>query len=89
MHNWYERDTEFLSREEREKEFRDIKGILLENWSLEKAQEFGFQAEKLILINPKNEPTEKYFEMKEQIKSFPREPIELEAEFPERNKKSY
>lgn len=27
--------------------------------------------------------------MKEQIKSFPREPIELQAEFPAKNKKSY
>lgn len=74
---------------QREKEFQNTKGTLLENWSLGKAQEFGFQAEKIILINPKNKPTEKYLKMKEQIKSFPREPIELKAEFPIENKKSY
>ena len=79
----------YLENLQRSKEFRDIKGILLENWSLEKAQEFGFQAEKIILTNPKNSPTKKYHYMKEQIKFFPREPIELQAEFPEKNKKSY
>ena len=74
---------------QREKEFQNTKGTLLENWALEKAQKFGFQAEKLILINPKNKPTKKYLKMKEQIKSFPREPIELQAEFPAKNKNSY
>ena len=72
-----------------EKEFQNTKGTLLENWSLEKAQENGFQAEKIILTNPKNKPTKLYLKMKEQIKSFPRDPIELQVEFPAKNKISY
>ena len=69
------------------KEFRDQKGALLENWCLKMIEEYGFQVEKLILKNKNIEPNENYWSMKEQIKSFNKEPLEFEVEFIEHQKK--
>ena len=55
-------------------EFRNQKGALLENWCLKLIEEHGFQVEKLILKNKNVEPNENYWNMKEQVKSFNKEP---------------
>lgn len=68
-------------------QFRDQKGALLENWCLKLVEEHGFQAEKVILKNKGVEPNENYWEMKEQVKSFNKEPLEFEVEFIEHQKK--
>jgi len=62
-------------------EFRKVKGDLLENWALEQVQNYGFPVEKLILRNKNLEPTKNYHLMLEQVNSFNKEPIILEAEF--------
>ncbi len=68
-------------------EFRDQKGALLENWCLEVIEEHGFQAEKIILRNKDVPPNDNYWDMKEQVKSFKKEPLEFEVEFIEHQKK--
>lgn len=73
----------YLERIQSEKEFYEKKGALLEKWCYECAIKLGFQAEKLILRNPNTEPTDQYTKMKEQIKSFPKSPIEIPIIFPE------
>ncbi len=69
------------------KEFRDQKGALLENWGLKLIEEYGFQVEKILLKNKDIEPNKNYWEMKEQVKSFNKEPLEFEVEFIEHQKK--
>lgn len=68
-------------------EFRDQKGALLENWCLKLIEEHGFQVEKIILKNKNVEPNENYWNMKEQIKSFNKEPLEFEVKFIDHQKK--
>jgi len=68
-------------------EFKDQKGVLLENWCLKLIEEHGFEVEKIILRNTLVEPNERYWEMKEQVKSFNKNPLEFEAEFIEHQKK--
>ena len=68
-------------------EFRDQKGALLENWCLKLIEEHRFQVEKIILKNKDIEPNENYWSMKEQIKSFNKEPLEFEVEFIDHQKK--
>lgn len=68
-------------------EFRDQKGALLENWCLKLIEEHGFQVEKIILKNKNVEPNENFWNMKEQIKSFNKEPLEFEVEFIDHQKK--
>jgi len=73
----------YLEILQNEQEFKDIKGPLLENWCYEKAVEFGFDPIKLILKNTRKVPTERYYEMKEQIKDFPGKTLEFSIDFPE------
>ncbi len=68
-------------------EFRDQKGALLENWCLKLIEEHGFQVEKIILKNKDVEPNDNYWDMKEQVKSFNKEPLEFEVEFIDHQKK--
>lgn len=68
-------------------EFRDQKGALLENWCLKLIEEHGFQPEKIILKNKDVEPNENYWEMKDQVKSFNKPPLEFEVEFIDHQKK--
>ena len=70
-------------------EFRSVKGKLLEKWAYEKAIDYDFDAIKLILINPKRDPTPRYKDMKEEIETFPGESLEIKAEFPEGDKSYY
>ncbi len=72
----------YLEKLQKLPELSDIKGQLLENWCYYKALKYGFQPEKIILINPEQKPTPNYYKMKEQIKNFPRAPIEIKCEFP-------
>jgi len=72
----------YLEKLQKLPELSAIKGQLLENWCYYKALKYGFQPEKIILINPEKQPTPNYYKMKEQIKNFPRAPIEIKCEFP-------
>ena len=64
-------------------EFRKQKGALLEKWCYDRATEIELVPEKLIFKNKLQNPSEIYFSMLEQTKSFPKTPIEIECEFPE------
>ncbi len=79
----------YLESIQKTEEFQDKKGKMLENWCFNKAVEFRLPVEKLIFRNPKLDPSEKYFEMKEQIKDFPNPPLEVNANFPDGSKSSY
>ncbi len=68
-------------------EFRDQKGALLENWCIDVIEENGFRAEKIILRNKNVIPNDNYWDMKKQVKSFKKEPMEFEVEFIEHQKK--
>jgi hypothetical protein len=68
-------------------EFRDQKGALLENWCLKLIEDHGFQPEKIILKNKDVEANKNYWEMKDQVKSFNKTPLEFEVEFIEHQKK--
>ena len=54
----------------REDEFRNTKGMLLENWCYEQALNKGFEVRKIIITNTNKTPTNKYKLMKEQIQDF-------------------
>ncbi len=79
----------YLESLQEEDEFKRVKGKLLESWANEKAVEYGFAPFKLILINPKKSPTQRYKAMREEIRSFPGESVEIEAEFPVKDKSYY
>ncbi len=79
----------YLEEIQKKEEFRIIKGSLLENWCYNQAISYKFNVEKLILINPKQEPDEDYSVMKSQTKDFPKESLEIEVEFPEKIKDFY
>ena len=65
-----------------EEEFKlDRKGALLENWCYHWAVKYGFQPEKIVIINPNQKPTPNYYKMIQQTKNFPQSRLELEAEF--------
>lgn len=72
----------YLDSLQNEDEFKLSKGPLLEKWCYDKAIEFGFKPEKIVLTNPMRTPTEKYYNMKEQIKDFPKPALEFEVDFP-------
>ena len=59
----------------------------LENWCLKLIGEHGFLVEKVILKNKNVEPNENYWSMKEQVKSFNKEPLEFEVEFIDHQRK--
>ncbi|MEE9377779.1 MAG: hypothetical protein V3V33_07050 [Candidatus Lokiarchaeia archaeon] len=65
---------------QQDEDFRNLKGKMLEKWCYEEALKRDLKPEKLILIDPRRTPTPKYFLMKEEIKSFPKPAIEVEAE---------
>jgi len=73
----------FFEELHKEPEFYKIKGVLLENWCFTKASESGLNPEKIILTNQNKEPTETYYLMKEQVKDWPREIMEINLPFPE------
>ena len=62
-------------------DFLLLKGSLIENYCYKELVKIGFRPEKIILRNKNKEPSEKYYLMKEQTKSFPAEPIEIEIPF--------
>ena len=71
----------YLEELQQDEDFKNLKGKLLENWCYRKAEKYGFSAEKIIITNTLSKPTPRYFEMREQIKEFPKKPIEIEVEF--------
>lgn len=73
--------VKYLEELQQDKGFKVEKGKLLENWCYQKAVEYGFRAEKIIITNSLTKPTSKYYEMKEQVKDFPKEPIEIKVQF--------
>lgn len=73
--------TQYLADLQSKREFRQIKGMLLENWCLEQLQSRGIPVEKIILRNKNLEPSQNYIEMLEQVKTFNKEPLIFEAEF--------
>jgi len=72
---------------QRTDEFQESKGALLENWCLELIETYGFQVEKVILKNKNLPSNENYISMKEQIKTFRKEPLEFEVDFIDHQKK--
>ncbi|MHA1196360.1 MAG: hypothetical protein ACTSRH_10495 [Promethearchaeota archaeon] len=68
-------------------EFKEKKGILLENWCLNQIEKYGFLVEKLILKNINQKPNDNYFKMKEYIKNFNKIPLEFKVNFIENQKK--
>ena len=79
----------YLEELQREREFSQRKGSLLEIWCYNQAVEYGFSPEKLILINPNRNPTDQYLRMKGQIDLFPKKPIELAVDFSHLNPNAY
>ena len=79
----------YLESLQNENTFKTEKGLLFENWCCNKAIEFGFQPEKIILINKHKPLSSIYDKMKEQTKDFPKPAIELEVEFPPNYKFSF
>jgi len=79
----------YLESLQNEDTFKAEKGLLFENWCCNKAIEFGFQPEKIILINKHKPLSSIYDKMKEQTKDFPKPAIELEVEFPPNYKFSF
>ncbi len=80
----------YLETLHREEEFWTKKGALLEKWCYEKAIEYGFfDIEKFILINKEKNPTENYEDMRRQISSFPKEPLEIPVVFFNKEDMSY
>ncbi len=74
----------YLETIQQDLEFKSLKGALLESWAYNEAINLKFSAEKLILVNKtKKNPTDNYKKMKEQIKTFPKKPLELRIDFPE------
>ena len=65
---------------QRDPDFRKFKGKMLEEWCFKEAFKRDLEPEKLILIDPRRPPTRRYLLMKEEIKSFPKTPIEVKAE---------
>ncbi len=64
-------------------EFRKLKGKMFENWCYDQALVYGFEPEKIVILNKDRESDDKYNVLLEQIKDFPRQPLILEASFPE------
>jgi hypothetical protein len=79
----------YLENIQKTDEFQDKKGKMLENWCYHKAAEFRLHVEKLIFRNPNRDPSERYFDMKEQVKDFPKRALEVNALFPEESKSTY
>lgn len=70
-------------------DFKRLRGRLLEKWAYNEVTKLGFLAEKIILINQNFKVlTNEYFMMKENIKDFPKNPIELKFPFPDKYNKS-
>ena len=79
----------YLETLQNKDEFRIGKGSLLENWCYYKAIEFGFQPEKIVLIN-QDKPLSPYYDvMKNQTKDFPQPAIEISVKFPHNYKPSF
>ncbi len=78
----------YLEELQKEKEFKKIKGALLENWAYKIAEENGFCPEKIILRNINKPPTPRYYKMKKQISDFPKKALEFKVPF-FKNKSSY
>lgn len=71
-------------RQEKQEPLRRI--LLLQEWAYERAVEQRFNPEKIILIHPQKERSSNYYEirncLKYLLKIFPKNPIEIEVEFP-------
>lgn len=63
------------------RDFLSLKGSLIENYCFEELVKLGFGPEKIILRNKNKDPSDKYYQMKEQTESFPTTPIEIEIPF--------
>ena len=72
-----------------EKEFKKQKGILLENWCKDRAEEAGFQTIKVILRNTRKDPSPIYDKMKQQIKNYTGKMLEFKVPFPKNYKPTF
>lgn len=70
-------------------EFYTKKGQIMENTCYNQAVSYGFQPEKIILTNIHREPSRRYSKMKEQVKMFPRDPLEFKIPFPDTYKSTF
>lgn len=75
----------------KEKEYRQTKGALLEEWVYQIVKNYGFQPEKIILTNQENNPLDSHYykSLKNTIQNFPKKPLEFEVEFPDAFKNWY
>ena len=81
--------VKYLESLQSEKEFQKQKGILLENWCKDRAEEAGFQTIKIILRNTRKTPSPIYNKMKQQIRNFTGKMLEIEVPFPKNYKPTF